>query len=147
MQEKNIIAPISAQLLEYVRADRAVRSAVGSVLDAQGTTLMQWLLLSIVCEGAGEGVTMSTAARALNVTLPQVTALTNELLKSKLIKQKTQAFDRRTRLISPTPKGTSLMQATATETQAALDSIFSEVSSDDKEVFWRLVRLIGKSNP
>jgi len=55
---------------------------------------------------------MSTVAQTLGVTLPQITALTNKLLALKIVRQKTQTHDRRSRHIVPTGKGKSLVEDT-----------------------------------
>lgn len=126
--------------------DRSFRTIVGRALEPGSITMMQWLLLSIVCEGPPAGITMSTAARTLDVTLPQVTALTNELLKDKLIKQKTQSYDRRTRLISATTKGSKVIEQSLDTVDDVVREWFSGVPADKVRAYWEVVEHLNSRN-
>lgn len=91
--------------LLHARSDRALRSAIAARLEESRITMMEWLLLGVVSAGPEKGSSMSDIAKALHVTLPQVTALVNKLLPLKLIRQKSASIDRRSRLVSLTSKG------------------------------------------
>lgn len=116
--------------LLHVRADRALRALVGAKLEAFKITMMEWLLLSVVCDGPPTGVNMSAIAQTLDVTLPQVTALTNKLLNLKLVKQKTQTHDRRTRHILATSKGKNLLSETEATLSDAMSSWLAGIPAD-----------------
>ena len=112
MQEKNSHLTMYERCLLHARADRALRSLVGTRLEQYHLTMMEWLLLGVVCQGPPEGLSMSAVAQSLDVTLPQVTALANKLLNLKLVRQKTQSHDRRSRHVMPTGKGKTLLEDT-----------------------------------
>lgn len=95
--------------LMHARADRAMRSIISKQLEPTTLTMMEWLALSVVSQSPREGYSMSEVARALDVTLPQVTALAVTLIKTKLIKQKVLATDRRGRQVTITTKGSRLL--------------------------------------
>lgn len=142
----NDTSPVTQRCLRYVQMDRSFRTVVGRALESGSITMMQWLLLSIVYDGPPAGITMSTAARTLDVTLPQVTALTNELLKNKLIKQKTQSYDRRTRLISATAKGSKVLEESLEAINAAVGEWFSGVPEDQVRAYWDVVERLNTKN-
>lgn len=95
--------------LLHARNDRALRTVVAKQLDAFKVTMMEWLLLGVVCGGPDKGLSMSTVAATLDVTLPQVTALVTNLVKLRLVKQKTQSHDRRSRHVVATNRGRILL--------------------------------------
>ncbi len=95
--------------LMHARADRAMRSVVASQLDPQALTMMEWLALGVISNAPKEGYSMSQVARALDVTLPQVTALVTTLIKMKLVKQKVLVTDRRGRQVIVTPRGARVL--------------------------------------
>lgn len=96
--------------LLHAQSDRTLRGAIASRLGETKITMMEWLLLGVVAQGASKGVAMSDIANQLNVTLPQVTALVNKLLPLKLIKQKSASNDRRSRLVTLSAKGDAVLR-------------------------------------
>lgn len=95
--------------LMHARADRAMRGLVAKELEVHSITLMEWLALGVISNAPREGFSMSQVAHALDVTLPQVTALVGSLTDAKLIKQKILPTDRRGRQVHITPKGERLV--------------------------------------
>ena len=95
--------------LLHARADRALRLVVAKQLERFKITMMEWLLLGVVCGSSDKGLSMSNIAAALDVTLPQVTALVSNLVKHRYVKQKTQAHDRRSRHVTATTRGKVLL--------------------------------------
>ncbi|CAN5630726.1 hypothetical protein BH23PAT1_BH23PAT1_2470 [soil metagenome] len=91
--------------LLHSQMDRNLRLIATRHLEEFGLTMMQWLLLEEVCKNSRKGLTMSESADILGVTLPQVTALTNELIKTRMLKQKVSTKDRRSRRLSCTVTG------------------------------------------
>lgn len=92
----------------HSRADRNLRDVVTKQLDEHDLTMMQWLMLATVCDHAGKGMTMSEVAKVLDVSLPQVTALMNDLVKAKFLRQKISSEDRRSRRLTCTISGKRL---------------------------------------
>ena len=91
--------------LMQTRSDRTLRNLVSNKLSKHSLTLMEWLVLGSVSAGPKTGLSMTEIARALNVTLPQVTSLITDLLERKLIKQKVLSTDHRGRQVTITLKG------------------------------------------
>lgn len=95
--------------LMHARADRAMRMQLTKDLENHQLTHMQWLALGIISNANRDGFSMSQVAHALDVTLPQVTALVTFLVDAKLVNQKVLATDRRGRQVMITPKGERLL--------------------------------------
>lgn len=132
--------------LTHAWADRALRSFIAKELEQYDVTLMEWLMLSVVCNAEGEGLSMSAVAKELDVTLPQVTALTNKLLQQKLIEQQVQSHDRRARHVFPTAKGRDVWQSVERSMSENLYRwLYTEanITADDLQHYLRIARHIG----
>lgn len=126
--------------LNHARADRVLRTSVSKQLDELNITMMEWLLLGVVCNGSNDGVSMSSIAKSLDVTLPQVTALTNKVLQSKLVRQKTQATDRRSRHIMATAKGKTVLE----ESEQRVSAMFKTwVADKDQSQIQHYIDTVG----
>lgn len=121
--------------LLHARSDRNLRSAIAAQLEESKITMMEWLLLGVVAAGPAKGSSMSDIARALHVTLPQVTALVNKLLPLKLIKQKSANVDRRSRLVSLTSKGQLVFGETCKIVETAQVDVFKDSTKEDLAVY------------
>jgi DNA-binding MarR family transcriptional regulator len=130
--------------LLHARADRALRAAVAGQLEAYKLTMMEWLLLGVVCSGPPAGISMSSAAQTLDVTLPQITALANKLLNLKLIRQKTQTHDRRSRHITPTGKGKTVLEDIEEVLSPAISKLIAELPEDHVEGYVRTITWLSK---
>lgn len=129
--------------LLHARADRALRALVATALEQHKITMMEWLLLSVVNQGPPQGISMSAAAEALDVTLPQITALANKLLILKLVRQKTQASDRRSRHIIPTGKGQTILEDAEEIIKSNMHTWTSELPKVDYDQYLATVRWLG----
>jgi DNA-binding MarR family transcriptional regulator len=110
--------------------------------------MMEWLLLGVVCSGPPAGISMSFAAQTLDVTLPQITALANKLLNLKLIRQKTQTHDRRSRHITPTGKGKSSLEDIEEVLQPAFAKLISDLPDDQVDGYIKTISWLSTSkNP
>lgn len=109
MEEPIPLLPIYDLCLLHVRADRAMRGAINSQLDQQQLTFMEWLVLGVTSHAPKQGHSMGEIAGYLDVTLPQITALVNELTDKKLVKQTVSPFDRRGRQVQITTKGSRVL--------------------------------------
>jgi DNA-binding MarR family transcriptional regulator len=105
--------------------------------------MMEWLLLGVVVSGPEKGLSMSSVAQALDVTLPQVTALVSNLLKQKLIKQKTQLQDRRSRHVSPTSRGKVLLGDMERAINQAMESWLKEVPDEELQVYLKTMKQLA----
>lgn len=135
--------------LAHARADRAIRTFIGNALEDYEITLMEWLMLSVVCNAPREGLSMSAVAKELDVTLPQVTSLANKLLAQQLIEQKIQAHDRRARHVFPTPRGKRTWQDVEKSLSTNIERWFhddAKLTREDMAHYVRVAKLIGNSN-
>lgn len=130
--------------LLHARADRALRALVGLKLEQYKLTMMEWLLLGVVNSGPPEGMSMSSVAQTLDVTLPQVTALANKLLNQKLVKQKTQTKDRRSRFIRTTSKGAGILDEIEQTLTVTLKEWLSEIPRDQLEQYMLTIEWLAK---
>lgn len=92
--------------------------------------MMQWLLLATVSRGPDTGTKMSDLAGSLSVTMPQITALMNDLTKLKLVKQKINQTDRRSRRLIITPQGKKLLEQLEPEVEKGMKAWLKTVSGD-----------------
>lgn len=127
----------------HARADRALRLVVAQELEQYRVTMMEWLLLGVVVNGPVNGLSMSAIAHELDVTLPQVTALVTNLIKQKLVKQKTQTHDRRSRHVIPTPKGQDLLDSIEESIVSAMKEWVADVPRDKLQVYLETVKILA----
>jgi DNA-binding MarR family transcriptional regulator len=121
--------------LAQSRADRAVKSAVNRALEKYELSSMEWLLLSVVNTGGGNGLSMTAAATALNITLAQTNALAVKLVKRRLIRQRTQKHDRRTRHIIITAKGKYTLERSRSLLKRLQKYVASEFSAEEIDTY------------
>lgn len=129
--------------LLHSRADRALRLVVSRELEDYDITMMQWLLLSTVNKSANGGMRMTELAETLDVTMPQITALMNDLVKLKLAKQKVNASDRRSRRLSVTPLGKRQLQIIEPRVDKALKKWLSDIPAGDIKPYLATIRLLS----
>lgn len=144
MEDDSSMSMYEACLL-HSRADRALRVVVSRQLEAFDVTMMEWLLIGVVCVGPKEGMTMTAVASALDVTLPQVTALTASLTKSKLIKQKVSRQDRRSRRLACLPAGKRLLEQTEAAIGKAMKGWTADVPRDQLMTYFDTVRHLANN--
>lgn len=133
--------------LLHSRADRALRLVVSRRLEQFNVTMMEWLLIGVVNNGAKEGMTMSAVASALDVTLPQVTALTASLTKLKLLKQKVSRQDRRSRRLVTTANGKKLLTEIEQEVNKAMREWVADIPQDKLGVYFETVEILANRKP
>lgn len=134
-------------LLLHSRADRALRMVVARQLEKSNITMMEWLLMGTVQQGPEEGMTMSAVAGALDVTLPQVTALTANLTKLKLIKQKVSRQDRRSRRLVGTSAGEKLLGVIEEEIESAIRNWVGDIPTEQWREYLKTVEILGSRKP
>lgn len=135
--------------LSIAGLDRSFKALLNRAIAGHSIGLMEWLLLSYVKDGPADGRNMSSIARALGVTLPQVTTLTNRLLKSRLIEQKTQEADRRTRHVLLLPAGKELINAAGVSVDRYVQERLLKVPhihQTDLDEFFRTANLVSGVN-
>jgi len=130
--------------LLHARADRALRALVAKELEKFNLTMMEWLLLGVVCGGPKEGLSMTAIAKELDVTLPQVTALMTNITKQRLVKQKIQKHDRRSRHVSPTSLGKDLCSQIEVSMKSAMNNWLSEVSPEQMRAYTVVIEMMAE---
>ncbi|HTE21519.1 MAG TPA: MarR family transcriptional regulator [Candidatus Limnocylindria bacterium] len=129
--------------LLHSRADRALRLLVSRQLEQFNVTMMEWLLLGATQGGPKEGMTMSAAASALDVTLPQVTALTASLTKLKLLKQKISRQDRRSRRLITTSAGKKLLAEIEGAVNTAMQEWVADIPPGQLQTYMQTLKLLA----
>ncbi len=145
--EYNGTATMYQVCLFHSRADRALRLVVSRRLEQFNVTMMEWLLMGEVQTGPKEGMTMSAVAAALDVTLPQVTALTASLTKLKILKQRISRQDRRSRRLVATATGKKLLAEIEKEVNEAMRGWVADVPGDQMETYLQTVELLANRKP
>jgi DNA-binding MarR family transcriptional regulator len=140
---KTTIKP-SEILLLHSRADRSLRALVSDQLDDEDITMMEWLLLDIIQSGPKDGLSMSSIAEQLSVTLPQVTALMTGVAKKRLVRQKTQRRDRRSRHALLTEKGRRVLESAETNIAAAMNKWMSSLSMESKNLYPKILEKLAQ---
>ena len=130
--------------MQHARADRALRNIIARELEQFKVSMMEWLLLGVVVGGPDKGMSMSSIAASLDVTMPQVSALVGNLIDQKLVKQKALKEDRRTRVVTPTARGKVLLKDMEQATNAALKNSQSKISADDWMAYQRTLTQLAE---
>ena len=133
--------------LLHSRADRALRLVVSRKLEQFNVTMMEWLLMGVVQSGPKEGMTMSAVAGALDVTLPQVTALTARLTKLKLLKQKISRQDRRSRRLVVTNNGKKLLTEIENEVDGAMNEWMAGIPEAQMKTYLETLEVLASRKP
>ena len=128
----------------HARADRAMRVVVNDQLESYRITMMEWLALGVVSLGPKQGLSMTRIATTLNVTLPQVTALINGLLKLKLIKQKVLDSDRRGRQVIATSRGKRILTRLEQDITIAMRTWSQDIPRDQLYTYIQTVKQLAK---
>lgn len=129
--------------LTHSRADRALRVVMSRQLEQFSVTMMEWLLMGVVCHGPRQGITMSDAAATLDVTLPQVTALTAGLTKAKLLRQKISRQDRRSRRLVCTATGKQLLEETEETANNALREWLADIPKEQLDAYIKTIATLA----
>lgn len=117
--------------LAHSKADRVLRMVVGRELEPFGITMMQWLLLVTVSHAPNSGMRMTELSEQLDVTMPQITALMNDLVEHKLVKQKINSNDRRSRRLNVTATGKRRLEEIDGKVEEALKNWLRPVPADN----------------
>ncbi len=142
--EKPLLEGVSIyqMYLLHSKADRVLRSAVSGQLDGFELSLAEWLLLSVVSEGPDQGLSLSEIARRLDVSQPQVTALMAAISGRKLVKQRTQRHDRRSRHVSLSVRGQRLLEQAEYAVMEKMPELMRGISRKQLAAYLETIRHI-----
>jgi len=108
---------------------------------------MEWLLLAIVYKSRPIGVGMSALARALDVSLPQITALASSLVSGGLISQQAASHDRRAKHLMITQKGIILIEAIENSMRGVLKGWLNDIPRQQLETYMLTVYQLAERKP
>ena len=129
--------------LLHASADRNLRGMVSKHLERFAITRMEWLLLSAVSEAGHTGIRMTSLAQLLNVSLPQITALTNGLLEAHRVEQRIDPKDRRSRSLYATKKGRQLIEQVEQSMRGAMREWLADIPRAQLEIYMRTIQQLA----
>ncbi len=97
-------------------------------------TLPRFELLAAL-DRVPDGLTMGELSRWLMVTKGNITGIAERLSEDGFIKRQPTPTDRRSFVVTLTPKGRKLFKEMETEYERLLDEVFVEISIDDFDSF------------
>ncbi len=130
--------------LLHSKSDRLLRLVVSRELEPFSITMMQWLLLVTVSKGPNAGMRMTELSEQLDVTMPQITALMNDLVEQKLTKQKISSTDRRSRRLSITSAGKKRLEEIDGSVDRALRSWLEPVGRSDLNGYYATLQKMAE---
>jgi DNA-binding MarR family transcriptional regulator len=97
-------------------------------------TLPRFELLAAL-DRVPDGLTMGELSRWLMVTKGNITGIAERLSEDGFIKRQPTPTDRRSFVVTLTPRGRKLFKQMETEYERLLDEVFAEISIDDFDSF------------
>jgi DNA-binding MarR family transcriptional regulator len=134
MSEKGIIGRFDQVMHLLMKAFHASGASCLSGLDL---TLQQFVVLNIIYHL--ECPKMTDLAAELNVTMGNVTALVDRLIKLKYIKRQADEADRRIVRVGLTAPGKELMKKAGERKRKAMELMLSKMSQADKHQMLRIM--------
>ena len=125
------------------RSDRAIRVLTARQLESYDLTMMEWLMLATVDTAPPKGIAMSGIANTLDVTLPQITALATTLVKKKLVKQRINSRDRRSRKLSITRTGKKVIEDVDNAVNEAMRLWLGDIPAEQLQAYIQTAQLIA----
>jgi len=148
--------PLTTSLKSFVKngSDRAFRQLVYDLIKLSnqlarnrtrfasyvGVTDAQWLMVVIIAET--RGTTVSNLAQQLNVTSQFVTIEIGDLAKRNIVEKRPNETDRRSMILSLTPKGKSLLREVSPMLQAANDIMFRSLTEERAKLLKEMVNAL-----
>ncbi len=134
--EKSIIDRFDEAMRQLARGFHA---SDAGCLDGFDLTIQQFVVLQIVNHCCAPK--MTDLAAELHVTLGNVTALVDRLIKLKYLRRQADSVDRRIVRVAFTAQGRALVKRAAAKKRKALDLILGHLSAADKK---RLLLIMEK---
>lgn len=129
--------------LLHARADRSLRALVSKCLEKFSITRMEWLLLETVAL-SGDGMSKGEVAAVLNVSLPQITALTSGLVKMSLLSQQKGVADKRARRITLTQPGRQLIAGVEQDLRGAMRDWLADIPRSQLITYMLTMQLLAQ---
>lgn len=143
---KKIVTPSAFETsLALSRTDRAFQAMVTKKLKPLKLNAMQWLLLGVVEDADETGISLGAAAKTLDVSLPQMTALSSKLVDARLLRIRTQRSDRRSRRVMLSARGRSTLENANGAVSDGLAVWFKPVPDNYLAFYRRVNNMLAKA--
>jgi DNA-binding MarR family transcriptional regulator len=119
------------------QAERRVTGRLSAALEAEGLTLAQWRVLSLLCDAAGH--TMTEAAEFAMLPAPSLTKVVDRMVSLNLVYRRPDLRDRRRVLIYSSARGRRLHQRLARDLGPAVRVLDDLTDSQDAAQLTRLL--------
>ena len=111
------------------RAEHRVSQRISAALQAEGMSLEQWRVLSLLADGAGH--TMSDIARHVMLPAATVTRVIDRLVEVNLVYRRGDLGDRRRVLVFASPRGRSRHRKLASTVDREEAALMAGIRDDD----------------
>ena len=138
----SILKTYNSGLLQ-AKAYRLLKSYISLTLKKYGISTVEWALIGQLYEV--KSVTITEAAKILDVEKPFATNLAETLRKKGFVKRLVDKDDRRSKRISLTDKGNMQVPVIESDVRGAMSKILNEVSVEDIFSYVKVLEEIVKN--
>jgi len=132
--------------LMHSRAERVLKTIVAKHLKSFEITRMEWIVVATLDSNKrAAGYTMSELSEVLDIKLSQLTILTSGVVALGMAKQVTSPNDKRTKLVTITPKGKKLIDKIEKSMRQALREWLSDIPRDQLTSYMQTLKLLGEA--
>ncbi len=129
--------------VEIMKAFNKIRALEMELIEANNLTIGQFALLELLHHRGSQSI---GAATKLAMSSPgNMTVVVKNLLKAGMITSEKHDSDKRSAILSITPKGSELIASMFPEHSKRIDSFLSGLTQEEKEVVRALLRKLNKS--
>lgn len=123
------------------RSSGAAIRATNEQLRSAGIRARHYSVLSLACDT--EGVSQRELADVLGLDPSQIVALVDDLQKRGLVERHPDPGDRRTRLVSPTPHGRTVLRRARGQVAKARNDFLGRLDDGERAVLLELLRKVA----
>lgn len=123
------------------RAEHRVSRRISVALQAEGMSLEQWRVLSLLSDGAGH--TMSDIARHVLLPAATLTRVIDRLVEVNLVYRRGDLGDRRRVLVFVSPRGRSLHRKLAGTVDREEAALMAGIREDDAAMLGDLLKRLA----
>jgi DNA-binding MarR family transcriptional regulator len=124
------------------RAEHRVSRRISAALRAEGMSLEQWRVLSLLSDGAGH--TMSDIARDVMLPAATLTRVIDRLVEVNLVYRRGDLGDRRRVLVFASPRGRSLHRKLAGTVDREEAALMAGIRDDDATMLGDLLKRLAE---
>jgi MarR family transcriptional regulator, organic hydroperoxide resistance regulator len=124
------------------RAEHRVSRHIAVALQAEGMSLEQWRVLSLLSDGTGH--TMSDIARHVMLPAATLTRVIDRLVEVNLVYRRGDLGDRRRVLAFASPRGRSLHRKLASTVDREEAALMAGIRDDDAAVLGDLLKRLAE---